>query len=51
MLSDMKETTEILQLHLPTKAMGRLTQSDTNVFIPARLLPVQQRQGSEAFIF
>ena len=35
MLSDMKETTEILQLHLPTKAMGRLTQSDTNVFIPA----------------
>lgn len=35
MFSYTKETTDILQLHLPTKAVGRLAQSDTNVFVPA----------------
>ena len=33
MFSDMKETTEILQLHLPTKAVGRLAHSDTNILV------------------
>ena len=35
MFSYMKETTETLQLHLPTKAAGRLALSYTDVVIPA----------------